>query len=389
MKLSPKANTLKQYILLEIPQVDIYAKYLGISTSDIDYCIETNGKIRNPLRDDSNPSLSFRYFGEKLRVKDWADSTYSGDIFDLVGIIIGKNSNRSKDFVGICKHIIITMNSSNYNVRKVNSKEAKKKRISSTKFYVEHSKWQKEDIAFWGEIGIVDLDFLEKEYTKPVKLFYTNDNSDPSYVRKSKDRCYDYIWGKQGDVVRRKLYLPDRDIARFRTNNTNELEFPFTNIFRKSNLIITKSRKDALLINYICTIRNIDLESISFSGESNLLSKGQVDILGGNYDNVIIFVDFDKAGILNSYYHYKVYNIPYFFIGNKLVGYQDITMDDNRYLSRELAKHNIDFDNRDILDFIDRNSANYDVKDISDYSKKYGIEKATSFLMDNLTKLNI
>lgn len=109
-------SDLKKTILNDYDQITIFATYLEIPESDINYCLENkSNKISNPLRIDRDPSLGFMTTIDKqtniykLKMYDFADPYYRGDCFDLVGIVRSLNSNKGAEFITICNDIIYTM----------------------------------------------------------------------------------------------------------------------------------------------------------------------------------------------------------------------------------------------------------------------------------------
>ena len=100
-------TSLLNFILNKYDQVDIFAHYLDIPTFDIEMCISNkNKKINNPLRPDLHPSVGFQYNNHnKLIMKDFANSFYTGDCFYIVGIALGLDYNIPKHFIDICQHI--------------------------------------------------------------------------------------------------------------------------------------------------------------------------------------------------------------------------------------------------------------------------------------------
>ena len=64
----------KDYILNTLDQVHIYSVFLNVPETEINNCIcLRNYKISNPLRYDPNPSVSFKWYGNKLIFRDFAD----------------------------------------------------------------------------------------------------------------------------------------------------------------------------------------------------------------------------------------------------------------------------------------------------------------------------
>lgn len=79
----------KDYILNTLDQVHIYSVFLNVPETEINNCIcLRNYKISNPLRYDPNPSVSFKWYGNKLIFRDFADYRYRGDVFEIVGLVL-------------------------------------------------------------------------------------------------------------------------------------------------------------------------------------------------------------------------------------------------------------------------------------------------------------
>ena len=106
--------TLKDYIINNIDSVEIFSEYLGISEDDIKMSINFKCKIKSPFHRDSDPSLSFRYYGSKLICRDFGSIEYSGDVFQIVAKCLNKDCSNPKDFVYVCKNIIDTMSEKKY-----------------------------------------------------------------------------------------------------------------------------------------------------------------------------------------------------------------------------------------------------------------------------------
>jgi len=98
--------TLKDRVL-KYNQEALFSIYFNISIEDINWSTLSNSnKLINPLRSEKNPSLSFKWFGDRLFSRDWGDITYNGDIFTICGNILGKNPNNGDDFIFICNDIL-------------------------------------------------------------------------------------------------------------------------------------------------------------------------------------------------------------------------------------------------------------------------------------------
>ena len=107
-------NKLVDVILDNTTQEEVFAYYLGVSVTEIHYCLKSkSNKINNTLRADRRPSLGFIYdIKGKLRCKDFAQPIYNGDMFDIAAKVLSirgtkyLNANNNIDFIEICYDII-------------------------------------------------------------------------------------------------------------------------------------------------------------------------------------------------------------------------------------------------------------------------------------------
>jgi len=340
---------LKNFILSNYEQEDIFSKYLNIPVDDIIDCINNkNHKINNPLRYDSHPSLGFKIgIDNKLRMYDFADYYYRGDIFDLVGILLRKQPLIPKDFVRICNHIIQVMsNPSNIiTTTKVKTKQRKKKILD---FYFEARPWNKSDIEYWNN-RVLHYSLLKDVI--PVQTLYLSAHY-PSYTYTPDDPCYCYYLDKVGDHNILKFYFINRKtsitrLPRFITNNTLHIE-AMRELTGGDALVIIKSRKDALLLNQLLIhfpMGKVKITVISLNGESEILTQKYIETLYSIYKLIVINLDFDRTGIASSLKYRDLYNIPLLFLTNGKFGTKD-----------------------------------YGAKDISDFYCKFGILKTLDLL---------
>ena len=179
MKLS---TSIKDFVLLNYDQIAIYSKYLGYDYDAISYCIIHKQNIINTHRvGDTKASLTFYYKNEKLIMWDFGSPLYRGDIFDAVGIYTNKNSNRSTDFIEICKEII-----SNNDTR-VTIHTLQPELSSGTLSYIPRE-FNKFDISYWKQGNIGKAHLIARGIT-PAKsvlfnnnILYGNTDKDPTYI---------------------------------------------------------------------------------------------------------------------------------------------------------------------------------------------------------------
>lgn len=323
MKLIDHDN-LKQYILSEYDQVSIFATYMEVPESDINFCLESkSNKISNPLRDDRDPSLGFMTTMDrqtalyKLKMYDWADPYYRGDCFDLVGKLRHLNCNKSLDFITICKDIIYSMKSKTLQHDVIPL--SKSTTESFTHIHIEPRLWSKNDIDLWNSFG---LPFNEiKHLIFPLKRSFNSNFCD--YTYQEDDPGYAWITGYYDNKTLYSLYFPNRTgkdsfKPRFKKNNKF---YPLECIheLRPADiLVITKSYKDKLLINKLLPRieKKHTIQVSNFTSESIVLSDTFVLKLYDIFPVIVTNTDFDYTGLHTSGEHKRRYGMLRFIPTN-------------------------------------------------------------------------
>lgn len=302
---------LKQYILDKIDQSEIFAKYLGIDKSEIHYCIiNTNEKIKNPLRDDSDPSLGFKWYGDKLIARDFADKKYRGDIFQIVGIVLDKNCNNPSDFVDICSDIIDNCTGENRNKSRVIKVEHKIHKKEHLDIEFISRRFNKSDYKFYENQGITE-EYVDA-YIRCADSYFLNGWKAP-YKYKTADPCY--VYDVNPNCL--KLYFPYRGKrdTRFITNNRIPIEC-IDEITQNDYLFITKAFKEKILFHRMMNHYNLkNINVIPLASESAVLTDDIYNLLKSR-TNIKIFsiLDTDKAGIESMLSMENQFNIePIFF----------------------------------------------------------------------------
>lgn len=280
-----------------IPQIKIFSLFLEVSESDIQASITTGVKVINNHRGERDASMSFRYYGDKLICRDFADTRYSGDIYNVVGFIIGKNCRDGKQFIEICKAIY----------EKVHSEKTHKSSPTDSQIIKNSNNVITSITTVDREISKLDFDNFSKfgifrktveQNIIPVRRFSVN-GIFTNYSNSHSDPCYKYI----SNLSFIKLYFPNRDkhskTPRFITNNTLPIEDLFTMI-HSDIIIICKSIKDKLLLNQLLSqfeIPNTSIQVITASSEVSMLDERIVKIIGIRAKHVFVMFDADSAGL--------------------------------------------------------------------------------------------
>ena len=314
-------NSIKDFILTNYNQIELFSKYLGVGEGDILNCIHNNKRIINTHRGEESGSLTFTADNGKVRMWDYGSAAYRGDIFDLVGMLTNNNSSTRDGFIAICKHIINDSPISNI-PRTIPNISTYKKRDTIITFAARQ--WGSDDVRFW-LIGVhTNTNLLTKEGVYPVLNSVVQSSRNAYYNYTKDDPSYAYFF----DVIEKKnlikLYFPNRSkkLIRFITNNNYNFE-GISRLYKAPNLVITKGYKERVILraylpdSYCVT---------NFSSESNLLSINEVNALKMIYRNIYINMDYDSTGIITSFYHYLKFRFIPVFICNKSVSIKDSQM---------------------------------------------------------------
>ena len=274
--LSPKRVT-KQTLLSEHTEEEYMSFYLGI--------IPDKDLHTNPLRDDKHPTASFyRAPNDELIFKDWK----TGSHYNFVDIVAEKFN------VPFAKAINIIANDFNISPRAklvknepaIHYDGSTVEHKGETVIQAEIKDYTESDYKWWNAYGITK-ETLKKYNVFCVKSVFLNG----SYLYGSTPHSpiYGYYFGKDNGRELWKMYFPIRQRYRFLLN-TNKLQgikqLPETGDY----LVITKSLKDVMVLH------ELGIPAIAPQAESVILSSRQYQALSKRFKNIIINGDWDGAG---------------------------------------------------------------------------------------------
>lgn len=233
----------------------------------------TVGKLYNsPLRVDPRPSFGLFYGRNgKLLYKDLGDGD-SGNCFKLYskleGITIPEAMRRiSGDIKPDVKKIANPV------------RDSKEKDIA-----VEEIMFSQESLKWWASFGIT-LETLNKFKVSEIKSIWVNGEK-VAQIRRNKPGYAYFIYDKV------KTYEPFNNARRFLTNCTSfDLQGWEQLDYSKDTVIITKSMKDVM------TLYELGYTAIAVGGEGHNLPDAVITELKSKFKNIVIFFDFDNAGV--------------------------------------------------------------------------------------------
>lgn len=288
----------KEDIFNSISQEELFKRYFSIEVK----LNKANYKALH--RQDSHGTCSFRYFGDKLRLCDYATGDFL-DIFDLIGKKYGLNYNQV--LIKLVKEL---------NIKVVNNPDRVKDEVVNQNYNIVietevFTKWLPCHIEYWNGQYNVLATTIQREKIYAVKKAWINDKLE--YLHSSRDLCFQY---KYPDGTS-KLYYPNRSKkqTRFKTNSRYidgwDL-LPSTGDL----VVITSSKKDR------CVLYELGITSVCTQAESIILTKDKVDYLLNHFDYVIVNPDYDLAGVKMAKKYRDEYGLKsiFTFLGKDISG---------------------------------------------------------------------
>jgi hypothetical protein len=297
--------------------------------------MEYGKKYSSLFRKDSTPSASLycsrngrlRYndFVENLtipsavmKLKGWTYSEFIEKIYEYFNI------NSSDTYI---KH---TSSSSLQNVSHDGSSYTRK--LDSTIIQIKKREFLDSDIRFWSEFGI-SVGALNLYNVFSISHFWINGR-----IINGSEYCYSYDFYWEDNVFRRKIYQPFDKRFKWFSNGGKVCQGEINMPTSGDLLIITKSLKDVM------TLHELGYQSVAPPSESVFLPEQYFLKQKERFKRIVIWYDNDFDKELNT---------------GQLKGLE---------FSNQYGIENI---------FI---SSKYEVKDISDFYKKYGREQSINLI---------
>ena len=315
-------KSLKDYILENIDQVLIFSRYLDISEDDIKYSINFKCKLRSPTRTDPDPSLSFKYYGNKLICTDFGDVNLRGDVFEIVGNYLNLNCRNAKDFITICTHIINSTSSTSA----IKVLDNTSLITDPTTISIETRNFHERDYRYFWQYNI-DREIVSNNYFAVAR--YCINDVYSTYKFTADDPCYAYV----NNPNSLKLYFPFRGKSGKRFISNNKIPIEVLNTLRvRDYTILIKAFKDKLLMDFVCSMLGItNVQFLPVASESTRLPANLIILLDKHTaKRIFTMFDIDKCGIESAEFYKTNYGISNIMIG------QDYTTKDPTDLIKKI-----------------------------------------------------
>lgn len=288
----------KKFILSRLSQEEIFARYLGY---EVDYC----GKHHAVLREDPNPTCTFKKFPDGvIWFKDWSGH-FQGDCFNLVQTMYGVKFYKACKIIAQDFGLITGMDTHD---RK--PKEYVEQAKGESHLAVKWREYEYNDVTYWKHHGILPTT-LETYVVGCIQYGWSNGNL--MYIHKGYDPGYAYMFGDK-----MKMYFPNRDSYRF-VGNYKGLQGYDQLPPSGELLIVTKSLKDVMFMH------QMGIAAVAPASESSILTEEEFTDLYNRFDRIICIYDFDLTGVRSANKMRKLYGIECKFFTNGRFGTRKYT----------------------------------------------------------------
>lgn len=285
----PKKTLSADFILSRISPLDIYAKYLEQTIYlDINIC--------NTLREEKNPSFRINKIGDTYLHKDYGNSFYQGNCFQLVQQKFNCSFDEALEI--IAKDFSIYSIEQKYETPK---KVVKKSCFKKKKIKFKYRKFNEKETLYWSNYGLSES-FLKSKNVFAVSSYFINE---AKYI--VRDIAFAYY---SPEIEKTKIYFPKTDKQDKYFISDIPFDFMFKdNVFNKEKIILAKSRKDELIL------ASLGYSTASIQAENIFcLTQANIDYLK-EFKEVYICFGSDEQGkreskLITGNYRFKHLNTP-------------------------------------------------------------------------------
>lgn len=314
----------KEFLLSKNSEETYMTTYLGIPVKQ--------GLQVSPLRNDHKPTVSFhRNKKGELMFHDFGTGFHE----NFIGVVMEIHKcSYFKALQIIAEDFGYIPKSENRETPKIKVSNVILEEKPSTQIQITDRKFTQTELKWWESFGVHE-DTLKKFKVHSCENVFLNGNYFGSPT--SKTSMFGYYCGKKNGEELWRIYMPQRKTYRFLSNTGKTFIQGAKQLPETGNvLIITKSLKDVM------ALYELGISAIAPCSEVLFISDQQLKKLQERFKNVIVIYDNDLPGIQGMQRIKKAHPELKFF-------------------------------------WIPRDSG---AKDISDYIKKYGVDKAKNYIKE-------
>ena len=314
----------KEFLLSKNSEETYMTTYLGIPVKQ--------GLQVSPLRNDHKPTVSFhRNKKGELMFHDFGTGFHE----NFIGVVMEIHKcSYFKALQIIAEDFGYIPKSENRETPKIKVSNVILEEKPSTQIQITDRKFTQTELKWWESFGVHE-DTLKKFKVHSCENVFLNGNYFGSPT--SKTSMFGYYCGKKNGEELWRIYMPQRKTYRFLSNTGKTFIQGAKQLPETGNvLIITKSLKDVM------ALYELGISAIAPCSEVLFISDQQLKKLQERFKNIIVIYDNDLPGIQGMRRIKKSHPELKFF-------------------------------------WIPRDSG---AKDISDYIKKYGVDKAKNYIKE-------
>lgn len=304
----------KEYILEKLHPLSVYEFYIGER-------VRLNKLISSPFRRDNNPSFIISDRGGRYHHFDYGDNDKEGGCIDFVMQIRGISYPAALelinyDMINNENAAIQSYSVENYPINSDNNdnKEFEK----SVSIIVKSKKFTKEALDYWSNYYITEEE-LKKEKIYLIDKVYINHSR---VGLRNNEIAFAYLLQNEYFKIYRP-FVEDKSI-KWRYNGPNSYIENLYQIDKGGKLIITKAKKDRMVINKVYDkICNVQCETTA------AFTKENIEYINNNFEEVYINFDSDEAGVkaswkITSTFEWKHINVPYIYLNCGIKDFSDM-----------------------------------------------------------------
>lgn len=322
-----------------ISQEMIIMHYIGLTN------LVSGSTINSPFRNEKRPSFTVRYHNNRWKFRDFATG-FSGDILDLLSEMYRKSIPE------VIKMVQEDMLNEGKPKKDLEKAPTTIKEPHPREFRVIIRKPVKKDVEYWSSFGIT-TETLQKFRVYPIDVLFIKDFTGYErnmYVFSGDNIAYCYLMiDPVTNTERYKFYFPKRPkdgvLPRFIGNTTKKDLQGYSQLPQSGELLVlTKSLKDVMVLH------EIGIPAVASNGEGIPIEDHYIVELKNRFKTIVSLYDRDRAGKLGALDLRRNHGIPAIMF------------------SRELKKQGI--------------------KDASDYSKYYSLQKLKDLTNEKIRDYN-
>lgn len=240
----------------------------------------TEERFCSPFREDERPTCSLKRMSGngKLYFMDWATLSDPVDVFGLAMYVYGYGFSDTVDALWDLME--------GYTPGKTPTVQVVAKNLSETKVKAAPREWLDSDYAWWNSFGIRKQE-LELFNTAPAQYVWLGEDLIYQFIPNMVQPAYIY-----NELDSLKVYFPFRKNYRFYHNNANALQGYIQLPVDGELCVITKSRKDVMLLH------RYGIPAVAPQSESIVIGEEHLAELRERFKHVVALFDNDRAGIL-------------------------------------------------------------------------------------------